>query len=184
MPQDTDGRAHLEAERDRLVARLNKGHCAYFGGFGGDRSARLAREDPVRYHQAEALWIALLHQYEGMCDRLAALECPGGEARSGHDDDGLQDRQLAGGPTPPAQGAARVAAAPAPGPRGSRAHRAQWVPDCLAYPRWCCALRAAACRSSVPCSAPVLAAAPPCSSLSLRRCNTASSSVRCCCCAS
>ena len=73
MPQDTDGRAHLEAERDRLVARLEKGHCVYFGGFGGERSARLSREDPVRYNQAEALWIEMLRQYVVLCDRFVAM---------------------------------------------------------------------------------------------------------------
>ena len=62
MPQGTDGRAQLEAERDRLVARLEKGHREYFAGFGSEQSARLARENPGKYRQAEALWIGLLRQ--------------------------------------------------------------------------------------------------------------------------
>ena len=92
MPQDTDGRAQLEAERDRLVARLEKGHREYFAGFGSERSARLAREDPVRYHQAEALWIGLLRQYEATCERLAVLE---GRRDQGEDDAG--DQAVTGG---------------------------------------------------------------------------------------
>ena len=74
MPHGTDGRARLEAERDRLVARLEKGHREYFAGFGSEQSARLAREDPVRYRRAEVVWIELLRQYEAVCHRLAALE--------------------------------------------------------------------------------------------------------------
>ena len=82
----------MEAERDRLVARLNKGHCEYFGGFGSKQSRRLAREDPVKYRQAEALWIGLLRQYEATCERLAVLE---GRRDQGEDDAG--DQAVTGG---------------------------------------------------------------------------------------
>ena len=87
MLQGTDGRAHLEAERDRLVARLNRGHDEYFAGFRSERSARLAREDPAGYCRAEELWIALLRRYEAACDHLAALEHRGDQ---GEDDAGDQ----------------------------------------------------------------------------------------------
>ena len=85
MPHGADGRAHLEAERDRLVARLEKEHREYFAGFGSERSARLEREDPAGYHRAEELWITLLRRYEAACDHLAALErqCDQGEDDAG-----------------------------------------------------------------------------------------------------
>ena len=92
MPHGTDGRAHLEAERDRRVARMNKGHDEYFAGFRSERSARLAREDPVQYRQADALWIGLLRQYEANCERLAVLE---GRRDQGEDDAG--DQAVTGG---------------------------------------------------------------------------------------
>ena len=85
MPHGADGRAHREAERDRLVARLEKGHREYFGGFGSEQSARLAREDPAGYRRAEDLWIGLLRQYEAACEHLAALERRG---EQGEDDAG------------------------------------------------------------------------------------------------
>ena len=84
---DSEMRAALAAERDRLVARLEKGHAEYFAGFGSEQSARLARADPVKYRQAEALWIRLLRQYEAACDQLAALEH---RSSQGEDDAGDQ----------------------------------------------------------------------------------------------
>ncbi|MDP9373514.1 MAG: hypothetical protein M3Q65_13895 [Chloroflexota bacterium] len=63
-------RAQLVAERDPLVARLERGHREYFAGFRSERSARLAREDPAGYRKAEDLWIELLRRYEGIFDQL------------------------------------------------------------------------------------------------------------------
>ena len=71
---DSETWAALAAERDRLVARLEKGHAEYFAGFGSARSARLAREDPAGYYRTEEHWITLLRRYEATCDQLAALE--------------------------------------------------------------------------------------------------------------
>ncbi len=70
MLPNPDERARLEAERDQLVARLERGHREYFAGFTGERSTRLAREDPAGYRKAENLWIELLRQYEAICDQL------------------------------------------------------------------------------------------------------------------
>ena len=82
---DRETRAALAAERDRLLARLEKGHREYFAGFQSERSAQLAHEDPAGYHRAEEHWITLLRRYEAACDHLAALERRG---EPGEDDAG------------------------------------------------------------------------------------------------
>ncbi len=70
MPRAPGERERLEAERDRLVARLERGYREYFAGFCSRRSIRLAREDPAGYRKAEDLWIALLRRYEAVCGQL------------------------------------------------------------------------------------------------------------------
>ena len=78
MLHDADPRAPLAAERDRLVARLDKGQGEYFGGFDPARAAQLARRDPTGYAKAEDLWLTLLRRYEAVCDQLAALDAHAG----------------------------------------------------------------------------------------------------------
>ena len=59
-----DTLAHLVAQRNSLVARLEKASLQI-------EEARLAGED---VQQWETFWIRLLRQYEQVCDRIAELE--------------------------------------------------------------------------------------------------------------
>ncbi|MDQ3855416.1 MAG: hypothetical protein M3281_03375 [Chloroflexota bacterium] len=63
-PRDRDTIAHLVAQRNSLVDRLNNGSRQI-------EELRAAGEDVTSW---EEFWVKLLQQYERVCDKLAQLE--------------------------------------------------------------------------------------------------------------
>ena len=63
-PRTRDTLAHLVAQRNSLVDRLNN----------GSRQIEAMRASGENLESLERFWIRLLHQYERVCDRIAELE--------------------------------------------------------------------------------------------------------------